>query len=132
MKKFCCVLLALLPLTAFAYPIDVQKDLNDMKIDYETFDTDNDIGSIRVANYGDVDATCKAVFNNGPEAPRTRTIDVPAGSYYVPLNQPLANLAVAALEPDTQSSYFANRLIHQLGDTARVMASPSLVFEEQD
>lgn len=59
-------------------------------------------------------------------------IDVPAGSYYVPLNQPLANLAVAALEPDTQNSYFANRLIHQLGDTARVMASPSLVFEEQD
>lgn len=59
-------------------------------------------------------------------------IDVPAGSYYVPLNQPLANLAVAALEPDTQNSYFANRLIHQLGDAARVMASPSLVFEEQD
>ncbi|VVP14323.1 3-phosphoglycerate kinase [Pseudomonas fluorescens] len=81
MKKFCCVLLALLPLTAFAYPIDVQKDLNDLKIDYETFDTDNDIGSIRVANYGDVDATCKAVFNNGPEAPRTRTIDVPAGKH---------------------------------------------------
>ena len=81
MRKFCCVLLALLPLTAFAYPIDVQKDLNDMKIDYETFDTDNDIGSIRVANYGDVDATCKAVFNNGPEAPRTRTIDVPAGKH---------------------------------------------------
>ena len=81
MKKFCCVLLALLPLTAFAYPIDVQKDLNDMKIDYETFDTDNDIGSIRVANYGDVDATCKAVFNNGPEAPRTRNIDVPAGKH---------------------------------------------------
>ena len=57
---------------------------------------------------------------------------MPAGSYYVPLNQPLANLAVAALEPDTQNSYFANRLIHQLEDTARVMASPSLVFEEQD
>ncbi len=81
MKKFCCVLLALLPLTAFAYPIDVQKDLNDMKIDYETFDTDKDIGTIRVANYGDVDATCKAVFRNGPEAPRTRSIDVPAGKH---------------------------------------------------
>ncbi|BBP69496.1 hypothetical protein PHLH6_15000 [Pseudomonas sp. Seg1] len=81
MKKFCCVLLALLPLTAFAYPIDVQKNLNGMKIDYESFDTDNDIGSIRVSNYGDVDATCKAVFNNGPEAPRTRTIDVPAGKH---------------------------------------------------
>ena len=81
MKKFCCVLLALLPLTAFAYPIDVEKNLNGLKIDYETFDTDNDIGSIRVANYGDVDATCRAVFNNGPEAPRTRTIDVPAGKH---------------------------------------------------
>lgn len=81
MKKFCCVLLALLPLTAFAYPIDVEKDLNGMKIDYETFSTDSDIGSIRVANYGDVDATCKAVFQNGPEAPRTRNIDVPAGKH---------------------------------------------------
>ncbi|MET0844965.1 MAG: 3-phosphoglycerate kinase [Pseudomonas sp.] len=86
MKKFCsvvsgCVVLALLPLTAFAYPIDVKKDLNGMKIDYETFDTDNDIGSIQVANYGDVDASCKAVFINGPEAPRTRKIDVPAGKH---------------------------------------------------
>ncbi len=81
MKKFCCVLLAMLPLTAFAYPIDVQKNLNGLKIDYETFDTDNDIGSIRVANYGDIDASCKADFNNGPEAPRTRKIDVPAGKH---------------------------------------------------
>jgi hypothetical protein len=81
MKKFCCVLLALLPLTAFAYPIDVQKNLNGMKIDYETFDTDSDIGSIRVANYGDVDASCKAVFSNGPEAPRTRKLGVAAGKH---------------------------------------------------
>ncbi|CRL48265.1 MULTISPECIES: hypothetical protein [Pseudomonas] len=81
MNKFCCVLLAMLPLTAFAYPIDVQKDLNGLKVDYETFDTDNDIGSIRVANYGDVDVSCKAVFINGPEAPRTRKIDVPAGKH---------------------------------------------------
>lgn len=59
-------------------------------------------------------------------------IDAPAGSFYVPLNQPLANLAVAALEPDTQNSYFANRLIGTLGDTARVMGTPTLVFEEPD
>ncbi|MDA8445791.1 M14 family metallopeptidase [Paracidovorax valerianellae] len=59
-------------------------------------------------------------------------IDVPAGSYYVPLNQPLANLAVAALEPDTQNSYFANHVITGLSDTARVMTTPSLVFEEAD
>jgi len=67
------------------------------------------------------------------EATTTRTaIDVPAGSFYVPLNQPLANLAIAALEPDTQSSYFANHLINGMADTARVMATPSLVFEEPD
>lgn len=64
--------------------------------------------------------------------PMRTAIDVPEGSFYVPLNQPLANLAIAALEPDTQSSYFANRLINGLGDTARVMATPSLVFEEPD
>ncbi|MOA68910.1 hypothetical protein D3C78_1967820 [compost metagenome] len=34
-----------------------------------------------MANYGDVDASCKAVFSNGPEAPRTRKIDVPAGKH---------------------------------------------------
>lgn len=59
-------------------------------------------------------------------------IDAPAGSFYVPLNQPRANLAVAALEPDTQNSYFANHLIQDLGQSARVMAVPSLVFEETD
>lgn len=57
-------------------------------------------------------------------------IDVPAGSYFVPLNQPLANLAVAALEPDTGHSYFSHHVIGRLEDTARVMATPSLVFEE--
>lgn len=64
--------------------------------------------------------------------PTRSAIDVPEGSYYVPLNQPLANLAVAALEPDTQNSYFANHLIATLGDTARVMAPLSLVFEDTD
>lgn len=63
-------------------------------------------------------------------APMRSAIDVPAGSFYVPLNQPRANLAVAALEPDTQNSFFANHLIEELGNVARVMAPPSLVFEE--
>lgn len=56
-------------------------------------------------------------------------IDTPAGSYYVPLNQPLANLVIAALEPDTQNSYFANQLIESLGGTARVLSEPSLKTE---
>ena len=53
-------------------------------------------------------------------------IDAPAGSYYVPMNQPLANLVMAALEPDTQSSYFSNQLLDNLSSTARVMSEPSL------
>ena len=48
----------------------------------------------------------------------------PAGSYYVSLEQPLANLAIAALEPDTQNSFFANRLLRSLDDAARVMSKP--------
>jgi len=33
------------------------------------------------------------------------------GDFYVPLDQPLANVIAAALEPDTQSSFAANRLL---------------------
>jgi hypothetical protein len=76
-----CALLALLPLTAFAYPIDVQKKLNGLSIDYNAFDTDTDMASIQVNNFGRTDAICKVVFNNGPEAPRTRNIEVPAGKH---------------------------------------------------
>src|SRR5512138_668354 len=48
----------------------------------------------------------------------------PADSWYVPLDQPLANLVVAALEPDTPSSYFANRLLPSLDAVLRVRAPP--------
>lgn len=57
-------------------------------------------------------------------------VDAPRGSYYVPLNQPLGNLVMAALEPDTQSSYFANQLLQSLQSTVRVMADPTLKLEE--
>ncbi len=57
-------------------------------------------------------------------------IDTPPGSYYVPLNQPLANLVIAALEPDTQSSYFANQLLESLASSARVMSEPTVKAEE--
>ena len=51
-------------------------------------------------------------------------LDVVPGSWYVPLDQPLANLVVAALEPDTQNSYLANRIVSDLAAQARVMAKP--------
>ena len=34
-----------------------------------------------------------------------------SGDFYVPLDQPLANVIAAALEPETQSSYAANRVL---------------------
>ncbi|MBA1232535.1 3-phosphoglycerate kinase [Pseudomonas viridiflava] len=79
MNRVCCALLAMLPLTAFAYPIEVEKQYQGVKIDYVTHDIDQDIGSISVNNFGDVDAKCSVVFVNGPEAPRTRRVQVAAG-----------------------------------------------------
>lgn len=38
-------------------------------------------------------------------------LTIAGGWYYVPLDQPLANLAAAALEPESQSSYVSNRLL---------------------
>jgi hypothetical protein len=73
MKKIVCVLLAMLPLTAFAYPIDVQKELNGLKIDYTTY------ASITLNNYGDTAAECSVVFRNGPESPKTRRVNLDAG-----------------------------------------------------
>ena len=57
-------------------------------------------------------------------------LDIPRGSYYIPLNQPLGNLVLAALEPDTQSSYFSNQILLNLESTMRVMAPPLVKFEE--
>jgi Zinc carboxypeptidase len=49
------------------------------------------------------------------------------GSYYVTLNQPLAALVSAALEPDSQNSFAANRLLAiDAGQLRRVMRPPSL------
>jgi hypothetical protein len=48
----------------------------------------------------------------------------PAGSHYIGLDQPLADLAVAALEPDTQDSYFAHGLVSALDRVQRVTVRP--------
>ena len=59
-------------------------------------------------------------------------VEAPVGSYYLTMNQPMANLAAAALEPDTPYSYLARGLVPTMTDMARVMAPPSVVFEEED
>jgi len=55
---------------------------------------------------------------------QVQAAEAPTGSWYVPLDQPLANLAIAALEPDSQNSYVANRLIDRLDAARRVLARP--------
>ena len=52
-------------------------------------------------------------------------LDVVAGSYYVSLEQPLANLAVAALEPEAPSSFAANGLV-DVGSEARILMQPEV------
>ncbi len=51
-------------------------------------------------------------------------VDAAAGSYYVSLDQPLAHLASAALEPDALHSYVAHRVLNALSGVARVTARP--------
>ncbi len=51
-------------------------------------------------------------------------VDAPPGSYFVSLEQPLANLAIAALEPDASGSYAAAGLVTSVGDEARVLDRP--------
>lgn len=53
-------------------------------------------------------------------------LDMPKGGYFVPLDQPLANLAVAALEPDSTFSYAAHRIVIRLDHEARLLARPKL------
>ena len=57
-------------------------------------------------------------------------VDVPRGSYYVPLNQPLGNLVIAALEPDTPFSFLSYRVVANLSAVNRVMAPPVMKLQD--
>lgn len=58
-------------------------------------------------------------------------LEAAPGSYYVSMNQPLAFLAAAALEPDTPYSFYSSGVLSNLADSARVVAPPQIVFEEE-
>lgn len=47
-------------------------------------------------------------------------VDMPAGSYYVPLSQGMANVAIAALEPDTPYGFYAHRILTRVQQLARL------------
>jgi hypothetical protein len=79
MIRCCAVVLALLPAVAVAYPIDVEKTLNDTDILVTAHDTDYDLGAVTLQNYGTQAAQCNVRFRNGPEPVRTRKVTVAAG-----------------------------------------------------
>ena len=56
----------------------------------------------------------------------TALIDAPVGSYYIGLDQPLANLVAAAMEPDTQNSFVSNRIVSDVTGLARVTRRPEM------
>lgn len=83
--------------------------------------------------------TYQAAANASPGAPQpnplttvSSALDIAAGSYYVPLNQPLANVALAALEPDTAHSYYSHGVLTSLEQIARVTQPPALIFEDSE
>ena len=69
MKKFCCALLACLPLSVFAYPIELEKQFNGAEVSASTQEIDHNMGGLMLHNYGSSAAHCTALFRNGPEAP---------------------------------------------------------------
>lgn len=79
MKKLSCALIALLPLGAFAYPIEVEKQFNGAEVSVSTQEVDHNIAAVQLYNYGQAEAQCTAVFRNGPEAPRSRKVALLAG-----------------------------------------------------
>lgn len=97
MKNLCCALLMLLPLGALAYPIDLEKQLNGAEVSASTQEIDHNMGAVLLYNYGETAADCRAVFRNGPEAPRTRKVVLEPGqnsSMTIKFNRSIIRLRV--------------------------------------
>lgn len=107
--------------------LDVQRVTESSSLLVDSYQEQSRTQSVRedvrgsVAGGGDV-TRVEVSLSNG-------VIDAPVGSFYVPANQPWGNLAVAALEPDTQNSFFANHVLDVLSSAARVMTVPALKLE---
>lgn len=86
---------------------------NTMDIPVQKFVVTETKGAVKT----DVTGSVGAAGNAGNEVISVKTkleeskLKLTGDYFYIPLNQPLANLAVVALEPESQSSYVANRLL---------------------
>jgi len=78
MRKISAILL-LLPSVAWAFPFEVEQQLNGAEVDVQTMDLGNNMAAVSLQNYGQSAAVCKVRFRSGPEAPRTRKAQVKPG-----------------------------------------------------
>lgn len=80
MKKLSCALLLMLPLTVWAYPIEMDANVSNTDVTYDTQELNYNMGAVLVRNHGTTAARCTATFRNGPEAPRTRRTLIASGA----------------------------------------------------
>jgi hypothetical protein len=88
-------------------------------------------GEVRGETYREIGRDLPAA-GAGDASPRPRVqtapvlLDVVAGDYYVSLGQPLANLAIAALEPESPAGYAARGVIGSVAAQARILDRPRM------
>ena len=80
MKTIGYLLFALLPVAASAatYPVDIDQQLNGAEVTVTPQVIDRDLAGLLLHNHGRR-RPCTAVFQNGPEAPRTRRTELQPG-----------------------------------------------------
>ena len=94
----------------------------------------DELGELRAEGYREVgrEALAGGAEANAGAATRLKVqmlpalLDIAPGGYYVSLEQPLANLAVAVLEPESPASFAANGVIADLAAEARILSRPSI------
>ena len=98
--------------------IEVQQVDEEGEVRGETY---REIGREAIAGGAEASAAARLRVQTAPVL-----LDVAAGSYYVSLEQPLANLAIAALEPESPAGYAANGLVGNVTSLARVLDRPRM------
>lgn len=90
----------------------------------------DEAGEVRGETYRETGREPAAGYGDGGQRLRVQTapvlLDVAPGSYYVSLEQPLANLAIAALEPESPAGYAAHGVIASVAAEARVLDRPRM------
>lgn len=91
-----------------------------------------ELSSLQAENFETTTPSTNSTAPSGSSMSLVRsTVEAPPGSYYISMNQPLAYIAAAALEPDTPYSYHSIGLFNRMSDVARITALPNLVFEDE-